>query len=97
MDAFLGVVEDLRSQRMASSEVGHQPDWREMDRRIACPQCRQTMDTHPYGAGGNVIMEDCETCSLNWLDYGELEKIVRAPDHDYLGQAWDLSNLVQER
>ena len=97
MDAFLGIVQDLRSQRAGSEDVEHQPDWREMDRRIACPQCRQTMDTRPYGGGGNVIMEDCENCSLNWLDYGELEKIVRAPDHDYLGQAWDLSNQAPQR
>ena len=28
-------------------------------------------------------MDDCEKCSLNWLDYGELERIVRAPDRQY--------------
>jgi Zn-finger nucleic acid-binding protein len=41
------------------------------------------METHPYGGGGNVIIEDCERCELNWLDHGELERIVQAPDREY--------------
>ena len=32
---------------------------------------------------GNVIIDTCESCSLNWLDYGELQRIVRAPDARY--------------
>jgi Zn-finger nucleic acid-binding protein len=28
-------------------------------------------------ASPNVIIEDCERCSLNWLEYGELERIVQ--------------------
>jgi Zn-finger nucleic acid-binding protein len=44
------------------------------------------MDTHPYGGPGNVIMDTCEHCSLNWLDYGELQRIVRAPDERYVIQ-----------
>jgi Zn-finger nucleic acid-binding protein len=42
------------------------------------------MDTHLYGGGGNVIIDDCENCDLNWLDYGELDRIVRAPDREYV-------------
>jgi Zn-finger nucleic acid-binding protein len=35
-------------------------------------ECQRQMDTHTYYAGpGNVIIDDCETCHLNWLDYGE--------------------------
>jgi Zn-finger nucleic acid-binding protein len=92
MDVFVTIVQDLRSRREASVDAVRQPDWREMDRRLRCPQCNQVMETHPYGGGGNVILEDCERCSLNWLDYGELDKIVRAPDHDYLDEASDLSD-----
>jgi Zn-finger nucleic acid-binding protein len=50
---------------------------------LGSPQCGEEMDKHPYGGGGNVIIEDCERCSLNWLDYGELERIVQAPDREY--------------
>ena len=95
MEVFLGIIKDLRSRRETSVDAARQPDWHDLDRRINCPQCHQTMDTHPYGGGGNVIIDDCENCSLNWLDYGELDKIVRAPDHDYEGKAWDLSNVPE--
>ena len=83
MDVFLAVIQDLRSRHEANGTVFQPPDWRDLDRRIKCPQCGQTMDTHAYGGPGNVIIDDCETCSLNWLDYGELQRIVRAPDHNY--------------
>jgi hypothetical protein len=83
MDTFVAIVHNLRAHHEISAEAAHQPDWNEMDRRIKCPQCGQDMDTHPYGGGGNVIIEDCEGCELNWLDYGELERIVLAPDREY--------------
>jgi Zn-finger nucleic acid-binding protein len=33
-----------------------------------------------------MIIDTCEHCSLNWLDYGELQRIVRAPDERYVIQ-----------
>jgi Zn-finger nucleic acid-binding protein len=33
-----------------------------------------------------VIIDNCERCELNWLDYGELRRIVQAPDHEYVGE-----------
>ena len=39
------------------------------------------MDTHFYNGPGNVIIDDCDQCELNWLDHGELMRIVRAPDY----------------
>ena len=59
------------------------PDPKDLQRRINCPQCGKVMDTHPYGGPGNVIIDDCERCAVNWLDYGELQRIVRAPEHHY--------------
>jgi Zn-finger nucleic acid-binding protein len=83
MDNFVAMVHNVRARHEVSGEPAHQPDWTEMDRQIKCPQCGEQMDTHPYGGGGNVIIEDCERCSLNWLDYGELARIVQAPDREY--------------
>lgn len=83
MDKFLVIVHNLRSRHQISADTAHQPDWTEMNRRIHCPQCGQEMDTHVYGGGGSVIIEDCENCSVNWLDFGELDRIVQAPDHEY--------------
>ena len=34
-------------------------------------------------APGNVIIDDCSRCELNWLDHGELMRIATAPDRAY--------------
>ncbi len=89
MGVFMAIIHDLRSRHQTAADSARPPDWKDLNRRIKCPKCHQTMDTHPYGGGGNVIIDDCETCSLNWLDYSELDRIVRAPDHEYTGETWD--------
>ena len=42
------------------------------------------MDTHYYGGPGNVIIDACDRCDLNWLDAGELMRIVLAPGPTYV-------------
>jgi Zn-finger nucleic acid-binding protein len=37
------------------------------------------MDTHYYAGPGNIVIDDCSGCRLNWLDYGELARIIHAP------------------
>jgi LSD1 subclass zinc finger protein len=80
MPVFVLVVEDLRAQRGAAA-IAPPPDPHELDRRLRCPQCGGAMDTHYYAGGGNVVIDDCSRCELNWLDAGELMAIVRAPGH----------------
>jgi Zn-finger nucleic acid-binding protein len=41
------------------------------------------MEAHFYGGPGNVVIDTCESCSLNWLDHGELARIAQAPASDY--------------
>jgi Zn-finger nucleic acid-binding protein len=36
------------------------------------------MLNHMYGGAGNVVIDTCETCQVNWLDSGELRRIARA-------------------
>jgi Zn-finger nucleic acid-binding protein len=84
MGVFLAVMEDLRSRRPGSDYTGKQPDWQDLKRRVACPNCGRAMDTHPYGGPGAVIIDTCSVCEANWLDYGELQQIVRAPDQRYV-------------
>ena len=79
----MAAVEELRSRHTQSEYAGQQPDWHDLDRRTNCPNCRLQMDTHPYCGPGNVIIDTCEHCAVNWLDYGELQRIVRAPDAHY--------------
>ena len=52
---------------------------RELDKVINCPTCFNPMYTHPYHGPGNVVVNSCSECQLNWLDEGELAKIIRAP------------------
>jgi Zn-finger nucleic acid-binding protein len=49
----------------------------ELRRRVSCPKCRKPMDTHPYGGGGNVVIDTCHRCHLIWLDAGEMETLAR--------------------
>ena len=83
MGTFMGLVEELRSRRETSAEGARQPDWQDLNRKVRCPRCTRQMDTHPYYGPGNVIIDSCEECSVLWLDYGELARIVRAPDRRY--------------
>jgi Zn-finger nucleic acid-binding protein len=81
MGVFLALAGDLRAARGGFSVVLPPPEPAELNRRIRCPQCGRTMDTHFYGGPGNVVMDDCSFCELNWFDSGELMKIARAPDY----------------
>jgi Zn-finger nucleic acid-binding protein len=80
MDKFPEIVQDLRSRREASIEAALPPNWKDLDRRTRCPKCSAAMDTHSYCGPGNIIIDTCENCAQNWLDYGELDRVVRAPD-----------------
>ena len=89
METFLVLIEALKSQAPGPA-VPHAPEGRELNRVVRCPQCQQPMDTHYYGGPGNIVIDDCSRCYLNWLDEGELMRIVRAPDRSYavdFGQA----------
>ncbi len=80
MGAFVGLVEQLRSGERGTF-IAPPPDTHDLQRKINCPHCHRRMDTHFYNGPGNVIIDDCDTCELDWLDYGELMRIVRAPDY----------------
>jgi Zn-finger nucleic acid-binding protein len=83
MELFPVIVEDLRARREITFTAAYRPDPKDLDRRIRCPQCGVEMDTHPYMGPGNIIIDSCEHCALDWLDYGELDRVVRAPDRQY--------------
>jgi len=80
---FVLILQDQRAHRGDASAIPHPPDPQELQRRIQCPQCHRAMDTHYYAGPGNIVIDDCGRCELNWLDAGELMTIVRAPDHSY--------------
>ena len=49
------------------------------DRVLSCPICGQPMLSHLYAGPGNLVLDTCEQCLVNWLDPGELRRIARAP------------------
>ena len=54
----------------------------ELERAIPCPICSQVMDTHPYYGPGNIVIDNCPTCHIIWLDAAELKAIQEAPGSD---------------
>jgi Zn-finger nucleic acid-binding protein len=61
---------------------------KELQRKLLCPQCANPMHTHPYAGPGNVVIDNCPRCRLNWLDYKELHRIVTAPERVFKDENW---------
>jgi len=83
MEQFETIIETLRAHDAHPGAViapRYAPDGQPPRH---CPHCSQPMDNHPYGGPGNVVIDTCENCSVNWLDKGELQRIVSAPDYTY--------------
>ena len=80
MATFIALVEELRAGEPGTL-IAPTPDTHDLQRKINCPHCHRRMDTHFYNGPGNVIIDDCDNCELNWLDHGELMRIVLAPDY----------------
>lgn len=77
MGAFVGVINALRAREDRSGTI---PPRRQSpgDRFIDCPGCHRPMLSHFYGGPGNLVIDTCEHCHLNWLDPEELRRIARA-------------------
>jgi Zn-finger nucleic acid-binding protein len=80
MNTFVALVEDLRTSKEGGAPL-RASNPKDLERRLICPQCHQRMDTHFYEGPGNIVIDDCPRCLLNWLDAGELMRIAKAPDH----------------
>jgi Zn-finger nucleic acid-binding protein len=79
MGAFEALIEEMRST--GTTGIAPPPgDRADLERRINCPSCQRRMDAHFYAGGGNVVIDSCENCAVNWLERGALMRIVRAPD-----------------
>jgi Zn-finger nucleic acid-binding protein len=92
MGEFVALVDDLRYERHRGNAPPHSPAAQELQRHIRCPQCHGQMDTHYYAGPGNIVIDDCSRCELDWLDAGELWNIARAPDHSYAPTSQSISD-----
>jgi Zn-finger nucleic acid-binding protein len=81
MEVFPDLLEQLRAKQTAVAMPAVGADSSELRRKINCPNCHKPMDTHFYFGGGRVVIDGCDPCCLNWLDHGELMRIVRAPNY----------------
>jgi Zn-finger nucleic acid-binding protein len=79
MDFFVELTQELRAADAHAGILPSPPDPKDLERHTDCPQCHRRMDTHYYAGPGNIVIDDCSFCHLNWLDYGELQRITRAP------------------
>jgi Zn-finger nucleic acid-binding protein len=77
---FLYATNYIRSKARGVEVVPPPLRKEELERSILCPQCAKKMDTHPYAGPGNIVIDSCPSCMLNWLDQEELYRITRAPD-----------------
>jgi Zn-finger nucleic acid-binding protein len=74
---FSGILLHRRARQGDQPAVPRSLDPAELRRRVGCPKCKKAMDAHPYGGGGNVVIDTCHRCHLVWLDAGEMETIAR--------------------
>ena len=81
MDDFPSLVSSLRSHLAAPAAFLAPRSQADAERILHCPKCQREMDDHPFGGGGNVNVDTCESCDSIWLDGGELRKIASAVDH----------------
>ena len=79
MAEFQVLIDDLKAMQH-DTIVQNAADSTDLRRKIDCPRCHHAMDAHFYAGPGNVVIDSCDMCELNWLDYGELMRIVHAPD-----------------
>ena len=79
-DILLFLVTHLRLEAGAKPLPPRRIEQAELDRIIHCPLCSRKMDTHPYAGPGNIVIDNCPACEVNWVDSLELRRVATAPD-----------------
>jgi Zn-finger nucleic acid-binding protein len=80
MSRFVAVIDVARALEQRALRTVPPRRQNPGDRHIDCPSCGQPMINHLSGGPGNVVLDSCERCRMNWLDAGELRRIGIAPD-----------------
>ncbi len=88
MASFVEIVRTLRARYDQSAGKPEPLNPRDLNRRLRCPHCGESMHTHPYAGPGNIVIDNCPRCAVNWLDHSELRRIVRAPEPTRHDGAW---------
>jgi Zn-finger nucleic acid-binding protein len=85
MNRFATVIDVMRAYEKRGARIALPRRQHPGDRLLSCPRCGQPMVSHLYEGGGNVVIDTCESCQVNWLDPGELRRIAAAPYSPYSG------------
>jgi Zn-finger nucleic acid-binding protein len=96
---FLAAIGYIRT-KVRGEEIRPTPIRKEeLERKIVCPQCGKQMETHPYAGPGNVVIDSCASCMLNFLDQEELFRITRARDSSFgvIDTNMDYDKLFRKR
>jgi hypothetical protein len=80
MNRFTLVIDAVRAHEKRSVQAVLPRRQNPGERLLKCPACGQPMVAHLYGGPGNLVIDTCERCLVNWLDPGELRRIATAPD-----------------
>jgi Zn-finger nucleic acid-binding protein len=79
MDRFVAVIDAVRVHEHRALQTVLPRGQNPTDRVINCPSCGHPMLAHIYAGPGNVVIDTCERCQVNWLGAGELRRIALAP------------------
>jgi len=80
MDLFADIIDAVRLREPRRLRTAPPLRGSPNDRIIRCPSCHTPMLAHLYAGPGNVVIDSCERCGVNWLDGGELRRIALSPD-----------------
>jgi Zn-finger nucleic acid-binding protein len=80
MPSFAAVIDAVRADAVSSPRAVPPRRQQPGERGMRCPACGQPMISHLYGGPGNIVIDTCERCLVNWLDAGELRRAATAPD-----------------
>ena len=80
MNIFTEIIDAVRAHDIGSFRTTLRRRQNPDERTLRCPSCGQPFVSHHYAGGGNVVIDTCSRCLVNWLDQGELRRIALAPD-----------------
>jgi hypothetical protein len=80
MNVFTTIIDAVRAYDVGALRTTAPSRQKPGERTLNCPSCGQPFVSHHYGGPGNIVIDTCSRCLVNWLDQGELRRIALAPD-----------------
>lgn len=80
MNQFATIIDAVRAHDVGAFRTSTPARQKPGERTLNCPSCGQPLVSHQYAGPGNVVIDTCSRCLVNWLDQGELRRIALAPD-----------------